>query len=93
MPVAAHTVTVPAADSRRCGGLGSLADFKVTGSQVQFGLTELRPWGRWGLFLLCLYFMRIRHLGLFLIDLLGDLLPQRDAFLPGKPLLWLCRHN
>ncbi len=38
-------------------------------------------------------FMRIRHLGLFLIDLFSDYQTDRHTFLPGKPLLWLCRHN
>ena len=42
-------------------------------------------------------FMRIRHLGFFLIDLFSDYKTDRQTdrqtFLPGKPLLWLCRHN
>jgi hypothetical protein len=36
--------------------------------------------------------MHIRHLGFFVIDLLGDLSTHKDTFLPGKPLSCLCCH-
>jgi hypothetical protein len=46
-----------------------------------------------GQFIYVYSFMRIRHLGFFLIDLFSDYQTDRQTFLPGKPLLWLCRHN
>ena len=38
-------------------------------------------------------FMRIRHKGFFLIDLISDLLTHQQTFLLGEAALWLYRHN
>jgi hypothetical protein len=44
---------------------------------------------------LCVFLYAYQAFGFLLLlnDLLSDYKTDRQAFLPGKPLLWLCRHN